>query len=86
MSAEAQSNDDAKMQDLFSVPDLAKLFPDVLSVSTLRWQLRQRDTNGLAACTVKVGKKLMIYKTRYERWLAGQTGRAGRAGRAGGAA
>jgi len=74
MFEESQSSDSVKLEDLYSIPDLAKQFPEVLSVPTLRWQLRQRDTNGLAACTVKVGKKLLISKTRYERWLASLAG------------
>lgn len=67
-----------ELRDLRDIEALAAERPDVLSVSTLRWQLRHRDTNGLAAACVRVGKRLLISKSRYERWLATQT-EAGRA-------
>lgn len=62
-----------ELRDLRDVEALAAERPDVLSVSTLRWQLRHRDTNGLAAACVQIGKRLLISKSRYERWLATQT-------------
>lgn len=66
--------DDAfELSDLRTVEALAAERPDVLSVSTLRWQLRHRDANGLAAACVQIGKRLLISKPRYERWLATQT-------------
>lgn len=58
------------LQDLFAIEQLAASFPGVLTVQTLRWQLRHRDTNGLAAACIRIGKKLFISKTRYEEWLA----------------
>lgn len=62
------------LDDLFSAEDLAKQYPKVLRPETLIWQLRNRDQNGLAAAVVKIGKRLMISKSRYERWLADQAG------------
>ncbi len=62
-----------ELRDLRAVEALVAERPDVLSVSTLRWQLRHRDTNGLAAACVRVGKRLLISKSRYEHWLATQT-------------
>lgn len=62
------------LDDLHSIEDLAAQYPKILSVPTLRWQLRSRDKNGLAQCCVQLGKKLLISKTRYERWLSGQAG------------
>lgn len=47
-----------------------------ITILNLRWQLRHRRTNGLAACCVQIGKKLLISKSRYERRLATQAGRA----------
>jgi hypothetical protein len=63
------------LEDLFSIDALASEFRNILSVPTLRWQLRFREKNGLAPCCVRVGKKLLISKSRYECWLASQAGR-----------
>ncbi len=62
-----------ELSDLRAVEALAAENPKYLTVSTLRWQLRHRDTNGLAAACVRVGKRLLISKSRYEHWLATQT-------------
>ena len=63
------------LDDLFKVEDFVQLRPQFLSIPTLRWQLRSRDKNGLAACVVMSGKKLLISKSRYEQWLGAQAGR-----------
>lgn len=63
------------LDDLYSVEELAAQHPRILTVATLRWQLRSRDANGLASACVQVGKKLLISKTRYEHWLASQAGK-----------
>ncbi len=62
--------------DLYDIKKLADEYPHLLTVPTLRWQLRHRDTNGLAIACVRVGKKLRISKTRYESWLASRAGAA----------
>lgn len=64
------------LDDLYSVDELAAQNPRILTVATLRWQLRNRDANGLAMACVQIGKKLLISKSRYEHWLASQAGRA----------
>lgn len=66
------------LDDLDTVEGLAARFPRLLTVPTLRWQLRHRDSNGLAPACVAVGKKLLISRTRYEAWLATRAGRAAR--------
>ena len=65
-----------QLDDLYPIDQLAKAYPNLLSQATLRWQLRHRDTNGLADCCVRVGKKLLISKSRYQEWLSTRTGRA----------
>lgn len=65
---------DVSLDDLYSVQALAAKHSNILGVQTLRWQLRSRDTNGLASACVKIGKKLLISKSRYERWLSTQAG------------
>jgi hypothetical protein len=68
------TTDGIALDDLHSLKDLARHYPEIAPVSTLRWQLRHRDTNGLACCCIKQGKKLLIIKSRYERWLATRAG------------
>jgi hypothetical protein len=70
--AAAMTENTIDLGDLRSVEDLAAEHPRILSVSTLRNQLRQRERNGLAACCVPVGRRVLISKSRYERWLATQ--------------
>jgi hypothetical protein len=74
MQNQATDTGAISIDDLATIPALVAQFPHVLSEATLRWQLRFRDTNGLNAAVVPMGKKLMISKTRYERWLATQAG------------
>ncbi len=71
MQAQAQSSS-LPLEDLHSIAELAAAFPKILSVPTLRWQLRHRQDNGLAIACVPVGKRLLISKARYEAWLATQ--------------
>lgn len=58
------------LDDLHSIEALAAQYPHILTVATLRWQLRHRTSNGMAQACIQVGKKLLISKTRYEQWLA----------------
>lgn len=67
------------LDDLLTVEELASKYPRILSTYTLRWQLRDRARNGLAPACVRVGKKLLISKTRYEQWLAARAGNAAQA-------
>lgn len=62
------------LDDLDTVEGLAGRYPHLLSVPTLRWQLRHREQNGLAQACVSVGKKLLISRSRYEIWLASRAG------------
>lgn len=62
------------LADLRTVAELAAEYPSVLSVWTLREQLRRRHKNGLAAACVPVGRRLLISKSRYEQWLATKLG------------
>jgi hypothetical protein len=62
------------LSDLSTIDALAAAYPQLLTPATLRWQLRHRETNGLATACVQVGKKLLISRTRYESWLATRAG------------
>ena len=64
------------LDDLDTKQELAARHPRFLTVGTLDWQLRHRDTNGLAPACVRVGKKLLISRSRYEQWLATRAGAA----------
>lgn len=67
------------LDDLNDIEGLASQYPRILTVATRRWQLRDRAKNGLAPACVRVGKKLLISKTRYEQWLAARAGNASHA-------
>jgi hypothetical protein len=73
-------SENISLDDLHSVESFAQKYPALLTVQTLRWQLRHRDRNGMAQCCVALGKKLLISKSRYESWLAGQAGKGRAAG------
>jgi hypothetical protein len=62
------------LDDLHTVEGLVSQHREILTVPTLRWQLRHRDTNGLASACVRVGKKLLISRQRYEAWLGAGAG------------
>lgn len=64
------------LEDLRSVEELASEHPKVLSVRLLRYQLRHRETSGLSVACVRLGKRVLISKSRYEAWLATQAGAA----------
>jgi len=70
---ETQANANV-LDDLTTIEDLAENHSRILSESTIRWQLRFRDRNGLDSCVVTVGKKMLISKSRYEAWLTRQIG------------
>lgn len=63
------------LKDLHTVETLAGENAQILNVQMLRWQLRHRDRNGLANACIRIGKKLLISKSRYEQWLASQVGK-----------
>jgi hypothetical protein len=64
------------LEDLFTIEKLVAAYPGVVTADMLRWQLRHRETNGLATACVRMGKRLMIVKSRYEGWLASRAGAA----------
>jgi hypothetical protein len=68
------STEPLALDDLFPIEELAAAFPRLLTVRTLRWQLRHREQNGLGDACVRIGKKLLISRSRYECWLATRVG------------
>ena len=61
------------LSDLFSVKDFTERHSGILSKTTLQWQLRQRDTNGLSSACVRIGRRVLISESRYEQWLSTQS-------------
>ena len=76
MQLHQSTTDAVQLSDLYPIDGLVAAHPELLSTAALRWQLRHRDTNGLATACVRLGKKLLISKTRYEIWLATRAGLA----------
>lgn len=64
------------LDDLHTIEQMVEAHPQILTVPALRWQLRFRESNGLAPACVRVGKKLLICRPRYEAWLATRAGAA----------
>ncbi len=64
--------DPIPLEDLLNAAELAGVNQH-LNIHALRWQLRFRHSNGLDSACVRIGKKLLISKSRYERWLATRT-------------
>lgn len=58
------------LDDWVPIADFVDRHPNIGTELTLRWQLRHRDSNGLATAVRRVGKRLLISETRYARWLA----------------
>jgi len=63
------------LSDLRTIEGLASENPEVLNVPLLQWQLRHRSQNGLDSAVVKVGKRVLISKTRYQQWLSSRAGK-----------
>jgi hypothetical protein len=63
-----------RLDDLFTPEQLAQQYPNVLNVRALRWQLRNRESNGLAAACVRIGKQDFLSRSRYEAWLTRRAG------------
>jgi len=61
-----------KLDDLRSIEQLINEYPKVLTVPMLRGQLRHRTKTGLARACVRMGRCLLISKSRYEQWLNSQ--------------
>lgn len=62
--------DTLQLDDLYTLEALVAASPNgALSITNLRWQLRNRQETGLDACVVNNGKQLLISRSRYERWL-----------------
>jgi hypothetical protein len=73
---DATNSNAIALEDLRTIEELAQDRPGILTPSTIRYQLRNRDENGLASACVRIGKRLLISRSRYEAWLATRAGAA----------
>ena len=66
------------LDDLFSVEEFVAANSRLITLHTLRQQLRDRAHNGLGKAVLPFGRKLLISKSGYERWLATLAGTTSR--------
>jgi hypothetical protein len=62
------------LDDWHPLDDFVAAHPKLFRMSTLRWQLRHREENGLASAVVRSGNRLLISESRYSQWLASRAG------------
>jgi hypothetical protein len=73
---EAQTHDVPPLDDWVPLEQFVAEHPNLGDANVQRWLLRYRATNGLASAVRKVGKRLLISKTRYAAWIAARDERA----------
>lgn len=59
------------LNDLRTVEQLAAEHPGVLNVATLRYQVKHREKLGMGRACVRIGRRLLVSKSRYQEWLLG---------------
>ncbi|HSD37747.1 MAG TPA: hypothetical protein VLC92_09570 [Rhodocyclaceae bacterium] len=66
-------NDQPQANDWYRVEDFAARHPNLFpSVTSLRYQMRSRQTNGLAKAVVRLGRNTLISETKFMAWLEEQ--------------
>lgn len=63
------------LDELFTIREFANRHARLLTESTLRYQLRNRHANGLAATVVPLGHHALIWEPGYFRWLGTLAGK-----------
>jgi len=68
-----QSDSDVRLDDLLRPQTLAARYPDLGSLSQIRWWLHHRANNGLDEhkAVIKQGKAVWIVLPRFRDWLLG---------------
>lgn len=66
--------DPISLSDIASPAELAREHPDLFTEPGLRWLIRQRHRNGLAraGAVLTVRNRVVLVRSRLERWLAEQ--------------
>lgn len=59
-------------EEMFPAKELPAESNDRFSESESAWLLRTRNQNGLDRATIKIGRKLYIYRPWFRRWIASQ--------------
>ena len=61
--------------NLQTVRTLAQKYPDVITEGGLRWEIFNKDQNGLkeSGAILKRGRKILIDADRYFKWLYSQS-------------
>lgn len=70
-----QSSTSIPLDELFKVPEFAERHSRLLTESGLRYQLRSRHENGLAAAVVQLGHHTLIWEPGYFQWLGTRAGK-----------
>ena len=56
-----------------TVPKLAEKYHSAgFTVAGIRWQLFNRERNGLSRCVVRVGRRVLIDEVEFVAWLRSQ--------------
>lgn len=59
----------------FLTPEaLAKKYRSAFTLSSLRWHLFNRESNGLDSAVIQLGRKLLIDEAAFVVWLRSQRG------------
>jgi hypothetical protein len=74
MGSTAERLDELDINDWFTFRDLAADSPDYITLNTLEWTYRHRETNGFADCFTKWGKMRLVSKSRLARKFAEKAG------------
>ena len=59
----------ADLSEFATKEGLVKEYPDIINMPALEWQLRFREENGLDEAVRKFGRKILIHKPTFMRWL-----------------
>lgn len=71
---QAVQPDAIALDDLYTPDELVALYPKILTANTMRWHMLNRHKNGLStACVKGLRRKILVSKSRFERWLSTQT-------------
>lgn len=74
VNTQPQEKIPADLSEFATKKGLVNEYPDILDMSALEWQLRFREENGLDEAVIKFGRKILIHKPTFLRWLMSRRG------------